>query len=158
MEEINICFTFDDNYAKYCATAMASILVNRKDNYKINFYLITDSIKEENKQKLLKFQEEYGDINIEFTSIKEEDINIVKNISTHSYLSIASFYRLLLPNALNSIDKILYLDCDILINADVKKLFANEMKNKIIGAVEDMDCEKNKKRLEIKDTNKKYFS
>ena len=137
MEEINICFTFDDNYAKYCATAMASILVNRKDNYKINFYLITDSIKEESKQKLLKFQEQYKDITINFKIINIDDFSFADKISTSPHITKSGFYRLFLPDLLINIDKVLYLDCDLLIRRDIKEIYQNNIENYSVAGVAD---------------------
>ena len=49
---MNIFFTVDNEYVRYLSVTMASILYNCKKDNIINFFIISDSISNENKRKL----------------------------------------------------------------------------------------------------------
>lgn len=53
---IDICFSADDNYAKYMGTAITSILKNSLEDEEIVFHLLDGGISEENKNKLLSLK------------------------------------------------------------------------------------------------------
>ena len=54
------------------------------------------------------------------------------------HISLATYYRFVLGRIFPHFEKILYLDCDIIINDDVSALYATELGDKWIGAVPDM--------------------
>ncbi len=57
----------------------------------------------------------------------------------NSHISQAANYRLFVADILPSeIDKVLYLDCDLIVRGDLKTLFDTPLDGNAIGAVEDM--------------------
>lgn len=133
--KINIVFAADDNYAQHTAVAMASVLVNTKVPEKIYFYLIDDEIKEANKEKIRKTVHNLGG-NIKFVKIKN---NKLENCYVSGELSRASYFRLDIANILDdSIEKIIYLDCDLLVYDDIEKMWQIDMGTKAIAATCDL--------------------
>ena len=64
-----------------------------------------------------------------------EKLTIADN---HPNLSIATYYRLILPTILDAaIDRILYLDCDVIVLGDVKNLFELNLDGFGVAAVRD---------------------
>ena len=121
-----------DNYA---AVTMASVLHNTKSPRKIFFFLIDDEIKPENKLKITKTVENMHG-NIEFVKIKNNDLN---NCYVSGELSRASYFRLDISNILSEkIKKIIYLDCDLLVYADIAELWALDMQEKPLAAACDL--------------------
>lgn len=133
--KINIVFASDNNYAQHTAVAMASVLVNTKVPQKIQFYLIDDEIQQENKEKITKTVQNLGG-NIEFIKIKNSRL---EDCYVSGELSRASYFRLDIANILDkSIEKIIYLDCDLLVYDDIEKMWQLDMGGKPVAATCDL--------------------
>ncbi len=135
METINIVLASDDNYAQHTAVAMASVLINTKTPECICFYLIDDEIKAESKIKIMEtVRGLHG--NIEFVKIKNNDL---ANCYVSGELSRASYFRLDIANILDvAIEKIIYLDCDLLVYADIAEMWNIDMQGKPVAATCDL--------------------
>ena len=137
-KELNICFTADNNYVKYMATTIVSILKNVTENEKIIFHIITGDISDENKEKILKlkrikdFQIEYHTPNVK--KCKE----LFNQLKRKRNLSDATFYRLSIPTLIPNVDKILYLDSDIIVNINLRELFSIDIENYYVMAAVDL--------------------
>lgn len=133
--KINIVFASDNNYAQHTAVAMASVLVNTKVPQKIQFYLIDDEIQQKNKEKITKTVQNLGG-NIEFIKIKNSKL---EDCYVSGELSRASYFRLDIANILGeSIEKIIYLDCDLLVYDDIEKMWQLDMGGKPVAATCDL--------------------
>lgn len=133
--KINIVFASDNNYAQHTAVAMASVLVNTIVPQKIQFYLIDDEIQQENKEKITKTVKNLGG-NIEFIKIKNSKL---EDCYVSGELSRASYFRLDIANILDeSIEKIIYLDCDLLVYDDIEKMWQLDMGEKPVAATCDL--------------------
>lgn len=133
--KINIVFASDNNYAQHTAVAMTSVLVNTKVPQKIQFYLIDDEIQQENKEKITKTVQNLGG-NIEFIKIKNSKL---EDCYVSGELSRASYFRLDIANILGeSIEKIIYLDCDLLVYDDIEKMWQLDMGGKPVAATCDL--------------------
>lgn len=133
--KINIVFASDNNYAQHTAVAMASVLVNTKVPQKIQFYLIDDEIQQENKEKIIKTVQNLGG-NIEFIKIKNSKL---EDCYVSGELNRASYFRLDIANILDeSIEKIIYLDCDLLVYDDIEKMWQLDMGGKPVAATCDL--------------------
>lgn len=132
--DINIVFASDDNYAQHTAVAMASILLNTKKASDIKFFLIDDNISENSKRKIIGTVTSYGG-EITFVNVNNEKL---KACYVSGEISRTCYFRLDIPNILDSsIDKVIYLDCDLLVYDDIAALWSMDIQNKPVGAVED---------------------
>ena len=61
----------------------------------------------------------------------------------------AIYYRLLLPSLLTNIDKLIYLDCDVVVNSSLSSLINTEMNNNLCMGVIDVLNIENQNRLHI---------
>jgi lipopolysaccharide biosynthesis glycosyltransferase len=133
---INIAFGLDDNYAKYCAVTIASVLSSHKvlkEDDKIHFFFI-GNLSDDNKKKLVELK------NIQHfdSSFIDIDSSEFSKLPTISNITIAMYNRLLIPDILpETAEKIIYLDCDIIVNADIKVLWDIDISNYLIAAVKD---------------------
>ena len=144
MSSINVCLSCDDNYSKYASVVMASILDNSDENENINFYILDGKISEENKQKMNALQS-IKSCNINFIEVDESKLEIYKQINTHKYITLPTYYRLILSELIPNVDKIIYLDCDMVVNSSLKELFNTDLEDNIIGGVLDARVKHKKK-------------
>lgn len=71
-------------------------------------------------------------------------INVSENVYGHmlkakEHITTETFYRFMILELLGDYDKVLYLDADMIIEDDVAKLFDEDLKDNLIGAVHDPD-------------------
>jgi len=127
---INILFGFDDKFAKYAATAMASILSNHKLNgsNKICFFL-PDIISPVNKERLLDLKK-MQDFECLFYKV---DKTAFEGLPINCW-SVATYFKLLIPELFN-VDKILALDSDIIVRKDIQSLWDTDISDYLAAAV-----------------------
>src|SRR5690554_3216960 len=109
----------DNNYAKFLAVVFASVLRSTKSKDLIDLYCIDGGISDENLSFIVKAVENEGG-KVEFLQL---DTNEYDNIKTIKHITKAAFYRLRIPSLLHNYDKVLYLDCDVIVRDDVTKLW-----------------------------------
>ena len=129
---IPIFFSTDDNYIPYLDVAISSLIANASRNFEYRIIVLNTGLCEEN-VKLVKQNERAG-FDIDFIDISEE-LEGIKNSFKHVYhFSVAAYYRLFIASLFPEYNKILYLDCDLVVLGDVSKLYFTELYDNIIGA------------------------
>lgn len=131
---MHIAFCLDDNYIKYCSVVIASIIYNNP-NEDITFHLLSDGIRDENKQKLQNWLASYKNKSVVFHKI---DISEFRCFPTKdAYINISTYYRLAMPRLLSNINKVLYLDCDVIVNKSLKELWNVDISGHACAGVRD---------------------
>lgn len=136
MNKINVCLSCDNNYCKYAGVVIASILYNAENTDELNFYILNSGISDENKNKILNLKQ-IKECEIFFVDIDESEFEIYKKLNTHKYITLPTYYRLKLTKILPDISKIIYLDCDMVVNTNLKELYNVDLEDKYIGGVLD---------------------
>lgn len=122
----NIVFCVDQKYITDLAVAIKS-LVAYNDN--LNIYVINTDI---SSSFFLKFNEQLVNTNstvIDWKIAEEE----LKWDASFEYISKISYARLLIPELLPHLKKALYLDCDIVVDDNLDKLFQTDLQGKPLG-------------------------
>lgn len=135
---MNVLFSADNNYAPHLGVAIHSLLKNNeKDFDKINLYILDGGISQINKDKIKSIVDNYEiHANLEF--IKYDDIDEVLGINIKATRALSTYARLFAPSLLDSeIDKILYLDCDAIIEGSLKDLWQTDIDDYYCAAVLD---------------------
>ena len=135
---INVGIACDENYSKYAGVVIASVLSNSKQDDTLCFYILTDGLSENIKAEILKLKE-IKDCEIKFITLEEKIFEAYKSIKTHSYIPICTFYRLKLSSILPDVDKIIYLDCDVVVNKSLNELYNSDLGENIVGGVRDIN-------------------
>lgn len=127
-DSINICLACDDNYAQYAGVVIASVLANANSSDELVFYILDGGISQDNKQKILELKS-IKDCEINFVSVYAGLFEDYKKVKTHEYITLVTYYRLKLSSILPAVSKIIYLDCDVIVETSLKDLY-----NKDLGA------------------------
>lgn len=131
-----LCAT-DDNYVPYCGVMLTSVFENNKD-VSIHVYVIIDKpLSLSNRRRFQELAEKYHQ-QIEYLLINKEQLSIFPTKGM-DYWSIAMYYRIfaeeLIPQEIN---RVLYLDCDIIVRGSLASLWNVDMTGKAIGVVPDI--------------------
>lgn len=151
---MHIALATDNKYAAHCATTIASILQNHEHTKSIAFHVLHSDLSEANKTKLelTVYDLSFYHSTIEFVDMS--DLDISKFPMNRPHISIATYYRLFLQDVLPDVDKVLYLDCDLLVVSDLTRLYDTPMCNNLVIASLDETDNYHRKRLKVR----KYFN
>lgn len=119
---INILCACDERYAPYCGVMLTSLLESNRDNA-VAVYILASGLSERSEKRFnalsAKFDCEMHLITPEATPFAD---GIVRE---GDHVTIAAYYRVacgdLLPAEVN---RVIYLDCDIIVNTDLRELWA----------------------------------
>lgn len=128
---IDIAYTISNEYAHCLSVSIASILKNTKETDNFNFYVLNSDLSDENKRKIEKIKK-IKDFNIEYIQMNNDDFN---NMSEG--ISIVSNYRLKIASLKPQLDKILFLDSDVIITNSLEELWNTDLEDNYIAAVVD---------------------
>lgn len=131
---MNILLCIDDfrwDYTRHCAVTIISLLETNKKN-KIKIFIMSSYIPDENVKELKRIVSEYHQ-EIEFiihNNIIPEEIQ--STVINRRNLTRGTWYRLFFPLYIKNVDRILYLDCDVLVNKDISTIYNMNMHWKAI--------------------------
>ena len=129
---IPIFFAVDDGYVPYLAVTLQSMLKNASKSYNYEIRILYTNISEENKQKILKYENKK--VTIEFVDLNLYLDELQDKFYTRDYYTNTTYYRLFIPNLYPQYEKVLYLDCDIVVLGDISKLYNVDLEDNLIGA------------------------
>lgn len=151
-KDINICLSTDDNYIHHTAVVVASILSNAKNRDSYHFYILSTRLSSENKKKFNKLKK-IKNCKIDYIDIDEKTLSSFKSVKMHSHLSLATYNRLLIPLLFPHLDKMIYLDSDLVVLSDISALNEIDVTDYYFAGVKDA----NSKMLVLKHGyNSKY--
>lgn len=131
---MNILYTCDNNFIWIAAVSMCSLFENNKKVDEIKVFLLSDNVSDTNKKNLKQIAYLYDRY---FEAIDIEELNIPSVLYSSrwpksAYMRLFSGY--LLPKY---VKKILYLDCDIIVNRTLDDLWKKEISGYCVYGVKD---------------------
>ncbi len=133
---MNILFSSDDNYARHMGVAIYSVLLHNMDEETIRFYVIDNHISQPNIEKLKSVVHGFKNADIYFFPFDKYENQLHLNLAWP--ISISSYARLFIGEMLpDNIDRVLYMDCDVVVNDALEDLWRTELNGNILGAVQD---------------------
>lgn len=144
MAKFHICTASDNNYARYAGVMMASMLDAADEDDEFVFHILDGGIAESEKKNIEKLKK-IRDFEIKYHVVNNDDF---KNCPL-TYLTIATYYRLKIASVLKDVDRVIYLDCDIVIRDSLKELWNTDLSEYWVAGVEDPIAAINMERLGI---------
>jgi len=135
--KIPIFFATDDNYFKYLAVTLSSIEMHASDEYIYDVKILSTGLSEENARAVKSLGFPHLSVNVVNVDEKMKKLrsNVTKRL--RDYYSESIFYRIFISHLFPNLDKAIYLDCDIVVNDDIAKLYFTDLGENILGAVPD---------------------
>lgn len=134
-DTIHIAMNLDENYAPHCGVTMVSVLHHNRSN-KIRFHILGLDLSHDSKARLGTIASKYGS-EITFYDVDEKLVCDLPNMGEGIYIKPSSYIRLYLTDFIPAdIDKILYLDCDLIVRHNLRELWETDIEGVALAAVE----------------------
>ena len=140
-EKINVTFIADDGYVMPTCIAITSLLENRNINYCYDIYVVVpENISETAVDCLIKSGKDLKNAKVFVMKASMEDLQGLHEYNDGKFLSATetALLKFKLPELFPNLDKILYVDGDILIRDDLIKLYETELGEMYAAVVRDM--------------------
>lgn len=118
---IHIACCSNEKLAPIFGVVMTSVGVNVKSDNVMMHYL-HNGLKDKTIKRLRQIAERYH-IGLELMEINSSLLKDCPTDKKIHYANVMMYARLLLPSMLPNLDKIIYLDCDLVVNRDLKDLW-----------------------------------
>jgi len=130
---MNIVLATDDNFVQHCSVVLNSLLSNNKD---VKIYILTEGLSKDNVDYLTSLVErkdgELVILNVPSTIVQKFPMSALAS----GHISVATYYRLFVTSLLpEPVDKIIYMDCDIVVRGSLQELWDTPLEDYALGAV-----------------------
>jgi lipopolysaccharide biosynthesis glycosyltransferase len=135
---IPIAFACDDNFVNYLCVAIQSVMTNASDRDNYDIIILTEGLSPENRDKIdiLRMEHKKASIRLVYIQPYINDA-LMSGFFTRSKITKMAYVRMFLHRILKHYKKVLYLDCDLVAEADVAELFNIDLRGKALAAVRD---------------------
>ena len=116
---IPIVFAFDKNLTMPASICICSLLTNADADTFYDIYILHSGDLENSKKQLEDIQLYFSNCNITFRVVNNEFLAAYEIRG----ITIAAYYRLLIPELIPEYDKILYSDVDVIFREDLSKYY-----------------------------------
>ena len=135
--EIPVVFAANNNFVPMAATCIQSVIENSSEQYNYDLVLLESDITTENKQLLLGMLG--GRKNVSLRFFNAERMLRGYELKANAHISVETYFRFLIQDMLPKCDKVLYLDCDMVVKADVAELYGTDVSDVLLAAARDPD-------------------
>lgn len=130
----HIACNIDSKYTRFCGVLMVSVFENNKDE-SIKVHILGDGLTQKDKKDLQDIASSYGN-RVVFYDVNDD---MFQQFPVSDQWPRVIYYRLMLPSLVESdVDRVLYVDCDIIFRGPIKELMEVDLKNNTVAAVEDV--------------------
>ena len=128
---MQIALATDDRYALACGVCITSILENNRSE-DVHIFVLASGLSEVNRRRFSLLEENYGR-KIELVDVSD---SVFEGLKVSRRFPKSIYYRLMLPELL-SCSKVIYLDCDIIVDGDLTPFWETEITDFAAVVVED---------------------
>ncbi|MDZ7758969.1 MAG: glycosyltransferase family 8 protein [Desulfovermiculus sp.] len=134
-EAIPIVVSSDENYAPHVGVMFASLLENASRPESCHLFVIDAGISEKT-HKRVEDEVHKRKGNISFIPFDGE---MYEKFPLRRGMTAAAYYRLSIPELFDEkVTKVIYLDCDLIVQGDIAELWNHPLDGKHIAAVQDL--------------------
>lgn len=132
---MNIATSLNKKYVNYTYVMMKSVLVNN-ENEDICFYILHSELDDSDMKILKPLTDEYGK-SIEFLKVERSKLD--GKLPTTEAWSLEAYFRLMLLDLLPSdVDRLLYLDVDVIVDKSLNELYYADFEGQLFAVCKEM--------------------
>lgn len=135
---MNIVVCTDHNYVMPCGVMLYSLCKNNLNNEICFCVVIDESVTDSDKDDLKDIAGKFPNLQLIFYNIDGHLFDNFPSLGSGLYLTKATYYRLYLSEMLpQSMNKVLYLDCDMIVRTDISELWNVDVEDVAVAAAMD---------------------
>ncbi len=124
-----------EEYAPYLGVLLRSVADNASPDRFYDIVVLSVGISVHIRELLALELRGYGNFSLRFVDITSRVSG--GHLPTRYHITSASYARLMLPDVLRQYDKVLYMDCDMVVNADPAQVYDTDVSGAMLAAVRD---------------------
>lgn len=132
---IPVVFAANNGFIPMFAACLQSLLDHISEDHNYDVVLIQTNVTLENQQILSEMVKDYPNVSLRFFHAG----SLIKNydLKANAHISVETYFRFLIQRILPDYDKVLYLDCDLVVNGDVAELYQTDVEGYLLAAARD---------------------
>ena len=136
LKDMHIVLASDNNYAPFVSVAIVSLLRTNPDVEALHMHLLANGVSEDTLQKI---QEIPGRERLHMHTYDISNLREMLQVDVPDTIAMSAYARLFMADILpDDIDKVLYLDCDVVAVASLKELWQTDMEEMWVAGVLDV--------------------
>lgn len=134
---LHLACNIDHRYVRHCAVTLASAFANNAD-LPITAHIVGRGLTAPDREALDKVARQWPDKHICYYVPAPDLLDGFTIRATHGRITLATYYRCFLAELLPAdIDRVIYLDCDLLVLQPLEQLWETPLHGSWVGAVVD---------------------
>lgn len=129
-KNIHVACAVDNNYVQHCAVMLASLLDSNQSEF-FEVFILHNGIESKNQRKIEKFLSKQKNCTYQLILLNERELSkLPVDVPVSGHISIATYFRIFLAEILpNKLDKVLFLDSDIIIRKKIRWLWETNLES-----------------------------
>lgn len=155
---VPVVFACNENYAPYASVAIQSVLENAGSGRFYRVYVLHAGLTDDT----IRLLESIKAPQLTVRCLNVEPLVESKGTQLYvcSYFSKEAYFRLLIPELFSAFSRVVYLDCDLVVNRDIADILPPDMGDNLLGAVRNhhdlLTAKRITEQLGVKEEN--YFN
>ena len=131
---INVAICINDQSLKYLDTMLYSLNKNCQD---IHLYVVYQSLSQASLSQIQFMDSLLPNLTIHFREIPKELVQMLLPIPMKKRFPLETYFRILLPEVLSDLYRVIYLDTDVLVLKNLKELWDTPLEGNFLAACQD---------------------
>lgn len=132
---VPVVFAASDGFVPIFAACFQSLIDRVSEGRNYDVVLLQTNVSEENKKTLSGLAAGKENVSLRFFDVS--DLIREYDLKANAHISVETYFRFLIQQILPDYDKVLYLDCDLIVNADVAELYETDVDGYLLAAAID---------------------
>ena len=134
---VPVVLAANDHYAPILCTCLESIKEHISETVSYDFAVFHTDITNQNQDRISSIFKASENVRLQFINISS--IVADYKLDAREHITTETFYRFLILDIMKNYEKVVYIDCDLVVNKDIAKLHQTELGDSLIAAVRDVD-------------------
>ncbi|MDR0961713.1 MAG: glycosyltransferase family 8 protein [Mediterranea sp.] len=155
---IHIACNIDANFTRHCAVTLVSLFHNNRES-RFCVHIVTDYLPQGDRDILTDLAARTGN-EVHFYVPESDLLQGFSIRAAEGRISMAAYYRCMLSSILPStLEKVLYMDCDIIVETSIAELWNTDITEYAVACVEDIGSNEAERYQRLcYDSKYKYFN
>lgn len=133
---MDIAFAVDDAYIEHLLVTLYSLLKHNQ-KHTVRVHVLSRDLSTTSKRRVNQVARYFDTPDVDFVNMVGVGKGLDKLPLTIDYIKSETYYRYALPDVLSGIDRVIYLDADILVTGDLAPLWETDLADCLIAGAKD---------------------